>query len=533
MPKTIKTKESCLKNTAPKTKEALGAIRRSVVKTRQNTRNVNERDGGESAESGAASQMTDGMLEASARSAALGKRAARGASEKMAREAKATPQGEAASAASAKANLSGTASPRGGRSGKAARRTGKGQAHYIGDAARKRAVRTARLRIASKAAAANGAVPAKAKGVRRLTRSAKDGALAFARMAARALRSMQAALAAIGGAGAAVVVIICIVGLIATSAFGIFFAGGDMGDGNPSLREEVARIDAAHAKKIEDLKAENLHDEVALSGSRASWADVLAVFSVRCAHDPDNPMDVLTLDVARQALLEDTFWAMNSVEASVEEREVIEIAVAEGEDGTSVETQQSVTRKVLRITLVRMDADEAAERWAFNAEQRDILSQLIDSSNAKLWQTVLHGAAGSGDIVETALSQVGNVGGSPYWSWYGFSSRVEWCACFVSWCANECGYIEAGAVPKFSYCPTGVQWFRDAGLWLPCGSEPAPGDIVFFDWNGDGISDHVGIVESCDDSTVRTVEGNSSDGCRQRSYGVGSSSIMGYGIPMY
>lgn len=352
-------------------------------------------------------------------------------------------------------------------------------------------------------------------------------------MAARALRSVQAALGAVGGAGAAVVVVICIVGLLATSAFGIFFAGGDMGDGNPSLREVVARIDADHAKKIEDLKAENPHDEVALSGAKASWPDVLAVFSVRCAHDLDDPMDVLTLDATRQALLEDTFWTMNTVEAVVEEREAVEITVVEGEGGMPVEAQQTVTRRVLRLTLVRMDIDEAAERWAFDAWQRDILFQLADSSNAKLWQTVLHGAAGSGDIVETALSQVGNVGGSPYWSWYGFSSRVEWCACFVSWCANECGYIEAGAVPKFSYCPTGVQWFRDAGLWLPGGSEPASGDIVFFDWNGDGTSDHVGIVEGCDGSIVRTVEGNSSDSCRQRSYSVASPSIMGYGAPMY
>ncbi len=135
--------------------------------------------------------------------------------------------------------------------------------------------------------------------------------------------------------------------------------------------------------------------------------------------------------------------------------------------------------------------------------------------------------------VEMALLQVGNVGGAPYWSWYGFPSRVEWCACFISWCANECGYIEAGAVSKFSYCPSGVQWFRDAGLWLPGGSEPAAGDIAFFDWNGDGTSDHVGIAESCDGSTVRTVEGNSSDSCRQRSYSMSSGSIMGYGTPMY
>lgn len=224
---------------------------------------------------------------------------------------------------------------------------------------------------------------------------------------------------------------------------------------------------------------------------------------------------------------------MNSIESAVEQREVTEIVLTYAEDGTPVESQETVTRSTLRITLVRKAADEAADFWRFTAEQREILSELCAQENAKLWQMVLHGAAGSGDIVEVALSQVGNVGGAPYWSWYGFSSRVEWCACFVSWCANESGYIEAGAIPKFSYCPSGVQWFRDAGLWLPGGSEPAPGDIVFFDWDSDGTSDHVGIVESCDGSTVRTVEGNSSDSCRQRSYSVASSSILGYGTPMY
>ena len=71
--------------------------------------------------------------------------------------------------------------------------------------------------------------------------------------------------------------------------------------------------------------------------------------------------------------------------------------------------------------------------------------------------------------------------------------------------------------------------FKAAGRWLPGGSAPAPGDIVFFDWDGDGVSDHVGIVESCDGSTVRTIEGNSDDACRRSAYGVGSPFIMGYG----
>ena len=57
-------------------------------------------------------------------------------------------------------------------------------------------------------------------------------------------------------------------------------------------------------------------------------------------------------------------------------------------------------------------------------------------------------SGGNQAIVEVALTQLGNVGGEPYWSWYGFDSRVEWCACFVSWCAEQCGYLESGIAPK-------------------------------------------------------------------------------------
>lgn len=79
----------------------------------------------------------------------------------------------------------------------------------------------------------------------------------------------------------------------------------------------------------------------------------------------------------------------------------------------------------------------------------------------------------------------------------------------------------------------GVQWFKSARLWHDRGYEPQPGDIVFFDWGGDGGADHVGIVESCDGSTVHTIEGNTSDSCARRSYRVGSASILGYGTPLY
>ena len=142
-------------------------------------------------------------------------------------------------------------------------------------------------------------------------------------------------------------------------------------------------------------------------------------------------------------------------------------------------------------------------------------------------------AGGNQAIVEVALTQVGNQGGQPYWSWYGFNSRVEWCACFVSWCADQCGYIESGLVPKFAGCVDGANWFKSNGKWQDRTYEPKVGDIIFFDWEGDGTTDHVGIVEKCENGTVYTVEGNSGDACRQRQYTVGSRNIYGYGIPAY
>lgn len=139
---------------------------------------------------------------------------------------------------------------------------------------------------------------------------------------------------------------------------------------------------------------------------------------------------------------------------------------------------------------------------------------------------------GSQAIVQVALTQEGN-GGDIYWSWYGFSSREEWCACFVSWCADQCGYIEAGVIPKFSLCSAGMEWFESRGQFMDGSYVPATGDLVFFDWENDGSVDHVGIVESVVDGNIYTVEGNSGDKVARRSYPIGYVQIVGYGVPAY
>ena len=135
---------------------------------------------------------------------------------------------------------------------------------------------------------------------------------------------------------------------------------------------------------------------------------------------------------------------------------------------------------------------------------------------------------GNTAVVDLAKQQVGNVGGRPFWSWYGFNSRVEWCACFVSWCYNQAGKSE----PRFAGCQSqGVPWFQSRGQWGARGYENiAPGDAIFFDWDGDGSADHVGLVIGTDGERVYTVEGNSGDACKIKSYPVNYSCIKGYGL---
>lgn len=169
----------------------------------------------------------------------------------------------------------------------------------------------------------------------------------------------------------------------------------------------------------------------------------------------------------------------------------------------------------------------AAHGWTSYGDQEYVPHVMRYYSGGGFW---FAGLFGNEQLVTVAKSQLGNEGGEKFWSWYGFNSRQEWCACFVSWCADQVGLIESGAVPRFAYCPTGIEWFKSHGKWQEAGSIPTPGTIIFFDWEQDGISDHVGIVESCDGTTIYTVEGNSDDAVEQKSYEANSLVIVGYGL---
>ena len=347
-----------------------------------------------------------------------------------------------------------------------------------------------------------------------------------------ALKSLASMLKA-GGVGVVVVlVLVVLLGMLLASPFGIFFRGAD--DGAMTIQTVIMELNNEMTRRITEIENSVPHDDLRKEGRSAAMKDVLAVYAVWITTDPDHPMDAIEMDEDRTAVLTEIFWSMNTISHTTEpytETETVELEV-EDEDGNGSHTEeqvQTVEKTRLIITISGKTAQEAAAELGFTDVQLRYLEALLSDEYAQFWYGLPLG--GSDDIVQVALSQVGNVGGEPYWSWFGFSYRVEWCACFVSWCADQCGYLDAGILPKFAGVYGGIAWFQERGQWRDRDYIPETGTIIFFDWYGDNDPDHVGIVEYCDGAYVHTIEGNTSgDVCKQNVYVVGEYDIYGYGI---
>ena len=379
------------------------------------------------------------------------------------------------------------------------------------------------------------AAQAVAKARKQAEVSGKRAAKELSQKALRAIlasgKSLVAALGAGGAMALLVVVLVMLVGIPLVSPLGIFFSSG--ADNEMTLQQAMGILNTELQDRVTEIEQTVAHDDLQQNGQQTPWKEVLTIYSVKVTTDAAHPLEVVTVDQEHLELLRQIFWDMNSVDYATEtytEEVTVEIEDSSGE--ISEETQ-TVEKTRLVITISGKTAQQMAEEYGFTAEQLGYVAELLSEEYAEFWTMLSLPGVGSDDIVAVALSQVGNVGGEPYWSWYGYTSRVSWCACFVSWCGDQCGYLDAEILPKFSYCDSGVAWFQERGQWQGRDYIPSPGDIIFFDYDHNGSANHVGIVESCDGSTVYTIEGNASDAVKQLSYMVGYSGIMGYGVPAY
>ena len=312
-----------------------------------------------------------------------------------------------------------------------------------------------------------------------------------------------------------IIVLLCLIGLLLVSPYGIFFSSNDVNGNGITMNMLISSINNEYYQKINSIKQENEYDEFVVNTSGSNWKQVLSIYSVLIS----NKSDPITINEEKEQLLKQIFWKMNTITYQIKE-EVVD---------------EETTKKVLEINVVSKTLENMMNEYGLNISERDKVKELLSDEYSSLWNNTIYGLSlGSPDMVQIALSQVGNVGGEPYWRWYGFNERIEWCAVFVSWVSYQAGYLQSGIMPKFTACYEGVNFFKTRGEWKEKDYIPSPADIIFFDWNGDGKVQHVGIVEKVENGRVYTIEGNSTnDTCRNKSYPLNSNVIYGYGTPSY
>ena len=364
----------------------------------------------------------------------------------------------------------------------------------------------------------------------RTTKAAETAVQKTAQAANRALRSILAAarsliavLMAGGSTVVSLVLIICLIGLLIASPFGIFFSGEDSGTGY-TMPEAVSMLNGEFSARIEQIKAENPHDELDMdnAGSAAmisNWRDVLAVYAVRTTTDNASPDEVATLTEEKMEILREIFWDMNAISYHLE-------TVSGGEDeGDTV---------ILHITVTVKDHLQMADEYRFNADQRKLLEELMQPEYQELFAALTGSyqdielspdevakimenlpadlSEARREVVLTAYQLLGRV----HYFWGGKSLVIGWdsrwgmpmevtaegssttgtvrpfgldCSGMVDWVFyNQSGgqYVighGGGATAQHSYCAP-IAW-----------GDAQPGDLVFYP--GDS---HVGIVCGFDSS---------------------------------
>ena len=286
-------------------------------------------------------------------------------------------------------------------------------------------------------------------------------AIAIIKAIILATKALISAIIAGGWVAVVIIVVICLIAMLCTSIFGIFFSNEDE-IGEKNMSSVIRELNTEFTNRITEIQKNNEHDEFEINSNKAQWKDIISIYAVVISKGEEQT-ELVTLDDNKINQLKEIFWQMNTITSRVDEIEK-EYEITEENGNTKTEKKKI---KMLHIDITSKSLQEMIELYNLNPKQKEQIAELQKEEYNSMWSYMLAGATGgSNDIVEVAKQYIGNVGGQPFWSWYGFSNRVEWCACFVSFCANECGYIEAGIIPKFASCQSeGVAWFQTCGLW--------------------------------------------------------------------
>lgn len=214
--------------------------------------------------------------------------------------------------------------------------------------------------------------------------------------AIKAAESLVSAIIAGGWISVIVIIVLCLVGALAASFYGIFFAT-ETSESGMNISSVIQEINADYDNRIDDLKSDE-YDRIEINGSKANWKDVLSIYAVKTTTDPDNPMEIATVDENKKSILSNIFWDMNSIDSKVETKSETKEITSTDENGNEVITTEDVTVKVLTITISSKTANDMSEQYSFDDKQKEYLAELMNDSNDKLWASIIFSTGGNTNV---------------------------------------------------------------------------------------------------------------------------------------
>lgn len=214
--------------------------------------------------------------------------------------------------------------------------------------------------------------------------------------AIKAAESLVSAIIAGGWISVIVIIVLCLVGALAASFYGIFFAT-ETSESGMNISSVIQEINADYDNRIDDLKSDE-YDRIEINGSKANWKDVLSIYAVKTTTDPDNPMEIATVDENKKSILSNIFWDMNSIDSQSETRTETKEITSTDENGNEVITTENVTVKVLTITISSKTADDMSVQYSFDNKQKEYLAELMNDSNDKLWASIIFSTDGNTNV---------------------------------------------------------------------------------------------------------------------------------------
>lgn len=214
--------------------------------------------------------------------------------------------------------------------------------------------------------------------------------------AIKAAESLISAIIAGGWISVIVIIVLCLVGALATSFYGIFFSA-ETSDSGMNISSVIQEINADYDNRIDELKSDE-YDRIEINGSKTNWKDVLSIYAVKVTTDPDNPMEIATVDENKKSILSNIFWDMNSIDSKSEIKSEIKEITSTDENGNEVISTEDVTVKVLTITINSKNADDMSEQYSFDDKQKEYLAELMNDSNDKLWASIIFSTDGNTNV---------------------------------------------------------------------------------------------------------------------------------------